>query len=59
MAESETEKVGVLEAGIDNDVDDVELSLQGITMLLNNEWEKADSLFTQHKSVFTTIQTPT
>ena len=30
-------------------VDDVELSLQGMTMLLNNEWDEAEALFTKYK----------
>jgi hypothetical protein len=36
---------------LNGDVEDVELSLRGMAMLLNNEWEEASALFTQYKSV--------
>ena len=30
-------------------IDDVELSLKGMTFLLNNDWEESKQLFAQHK----------
>ncbi|ELU08384.1 hypothetical protein CAPTEDRAFT_138118 [Capitella teleta] len=34
---------------LNGDQDDVEMSLQGMTMILNNEWEEAETLFSQYK----------
>ena len=40
------------DSGEDTDsvtIDDTELALQGIVMLLNNDWEPAQELFRKHK----------
>jgi len=36
-------------------IDDVELSLKGIILLINNQWAEAEELFKQYRSVIMNI----
>ena len=38
---------------VDQHFDDAKLALQGIHMILNNEWKEAEELFMKHKLVMT------
>ncbi len=40
------------DSGSTGTIDDIEVSLQGVTMLLNNEWQEAEDLFARHKLVW-------
>ena len=43
------------QTSVNGNIDDVEIAQRGMTLLLNNEWDEAQDLFSKYQCVFTSI----